>query len=64
MAWLSMDRLREAITDRTILISIMAANNEIGTIEPVKEIGQLAHEKGDFISHRCDTSRGQDSCEC
>ena len=42
----SMDRLREAITDKTILISIMAANNEIGTIEPVKEIGQLAHEKG------------------
>ena len=42
----SIDRLREAITDKTILISIMAANNEIGTIEPVKEIGQLAHEKG------------------
>jgi cysteine desulfurase len=39
-------RLREAITDKTILISIMAANNEIGTIEPVKEIGQFAHEKG------------------
>jgi cysteine desulfurase len=38
--------LREAMTDKTILISIMAANNEIGTIEPVKEIGQLAHEKG------------------
>jgi cysteine desulfurase len=41
-----MKRLREAMTDKTILISIMAANNEIGTIEPVKEIGQLAHEKG------------------
>lgn len=42
----SMNRLREVITDRTILISIMAANNEIGTIEPVKQIGQFAHEKG------------------
>ncbi len=33
-----------AITDKTILISIMAANNEIGTIEPIPEIGQIAHE--------------------
>ncbi len=41
-----MDRLRAAITNKTILISIMAANNEIGTIEPVREIGQLAHDKG------------------
>jgi cysteine desulfurase len=42
----NMNRLCEAITEKTILISIMAANNEIGTIEPVKEIGQLAHAKG------------------
>lgn len=42
----NMNRLREAITDKTILISVMAANNEIGTIEPVKQIGQFAHEKG------------------
>ncbi|MBR3741086.1 MAG: cysteine desulfurase NifS [Clostridia bacterium] len=33
-----------AITDKTILISIMAANNEIGTIEPIPEIGKIAHE--------------------
>ena len=33
-----------AITDKTILISIMAANNEIGTIEPIPEIGQIAHD--------------------
>jgi cysteine desulfurase len=43
---LDLDRLRDAITDRTILISIMAANNEIGTIEPVREIGRIAKEKG------------------
>jgi cysteine desulfurase len=41
-----LDRLRGAITDRTVLISIMAANNEIGTIEPVHEIGRVAKEKG------------------
>ena len=42
----NMNRLREAIAAKTILISIMAANNEIGTVEPIKEIGQFAHEKG------------------
>ena len=41
-----LERLRDAITSRTILISIMAANNEIGTIEPVREIGRIAKEKG------------------
>ncbi|MPZ74995.1 MAG: IscS subfamily cysteine desulfurase [Deltaproteobacteria bacterium] len=40
------ERLRQAITNKTILISIMAANNEIGTIEPVREIGRLAKERG------------------
>jgi cysteine desulfurase len=39
-------RLREAITDKTVLISLMAANNEIGVINPVKEIGRIAKEKG------------------
>ena len=39
------ERVRDAITDKTILISIMAANNEIGTIHPIKEIGRLAKEK-------------------
>lgn len=38
------DKLKESITDRTALISIMVANNEIGTIEPIKEIGKIAHE--------------------
>jgi cysteine desulfurase len=42
---IDLDRLRHALTDKTILISIMAANNEIGTIEPVREIGQIAKEK-------------------
>jgi cysteine desulfurase len=40
------DDLRGAITDKTILISIMAANNEIGVVQPIAEIGKIAHEKG------------------
>jgi cysteine desulfurase len=43
---IDLDQLRDALTDRTILISIMAANNEIGTIQPLKEIGRLARDKG------------------
>lgn len=41
-----LDELEAAIREDTILISIMFANNEIGTIEPVKEIGRIAHEHG------------------
>lgn len=40
------DDVKKAITDDTILISIMHANNEIGTIEPIAEIGKIAREKG------------------
>jgi cysteine desulfurase len=41
-----LDDLRKAITDKTILISIMAANNEVGVIQDVKEIGKIAREHG------------------
>ena len=43
---LNLEKLESEITDQTILISIMYANNEIGTIEPVKEIAQIAHSHG------------------
>jgi cysteine desulfurase len=43
---ISLDELREAITDKTILISIMTANNEIGVLQPIAEIGAIAKEKG------------------
>ncbi|HWI54922.1 MAG TPA: cysteine desulfurase NifS [Desulfobacteria bacterium] len=49
----SIDDVRNAITDQTILISIMHANNEVGTIQPIKEIGELAKEKG--ITFHSDT---------
>lgn len=39
-----LEDLKKAIRPETILISVMFANNEIGTIEPIKEIGQIAHE--------------------
>lgn len=42
----NLDKLQKAIRPETILISIMFANNEIGTIEPVKEIGMIAKEHG------------------
>jgi cysteine desulfurase len=42
---IDLQQLRDRITNRTILISIMAANNEIGTLQPIQEIGRLAKEK-------------------
>ena len=41
-----LDELKQAIRPDTVLISVMAANNEIGTIEPLREIGEICHEKG------------------
>ena len=46
---ISLDDLKGAITDKTILISIMFANNEIGTIQPIKEIGQIAKERNIYF---------------
>ena len=43
---LDLQRLEDSLTDKTILVSIMAANNEIGTIQPVEEIGRLTRKKG------------------
>ena len=52
----SPDDVRHAITDKTILISIMLANNEIGSINPIREIGKIAKEKG--ILFHCDATQG------
>ena len=48
--------VRKSITDKTILISVMLANNEIGTINPVQEIGKIAKGKG--ILFHCDATQG------
>ena len=42
----NLDRLAEAITDSTVLISVMAANNEIGVLQPIEAIGRLARARG------------------
>ncbi len=41
-----MDELRAAITEKTSVVAVMFANNEIGTVQPIKEITELAHERG------------------
>lgn len=43
---IKLEELKQAIREDTILISVMFANNEIGTIQPIQEIGEIAHEKG------------------
>jgi len=43
--FIDLEELKNAITDKTILVSIMFANNEIGTIQPIKEIGEICREK-------------------
>jgi len=45
----SPQELRDAITDKTILVSVMQANNEIGTLEPIAELGKIAKEKGIYF---------------
>ncbi len=47
--FIKIDELKKAIRKDTILISIMAANNEIGTIEPIKEIAKIAHENNIYF---------------
>ena len=42
----SVDRLRDVLTDDTALVSVMHANNEIGTIQPITELAAIAHERG------------------
>ena len=42
---IDLEDLKRAIDDKTILVSIMAANNEIGVLQPIREIGKICHEK-------------------
>jgi len=52
----SAEDVRNAITDKTILVSLMLANNEIGTVHPIAEIGKVTREKG--VIFHCDAVQG------
>ena len=53
---LDLDQLKAAITERTFLVSVMLANNEIGTIHPVAAIGRICRERG--VLFHCDAVQG------
>jgi cysteine desulfurase len=51
--------LEKAITEKTILVSVMYANGEIGTIQPIKEIGEIVHRKGALLHVDAVAAAGQ-----
>jgi cysteine desulfurase len=56
---IDLNQLESAINDQTCLVSIMAINNEIGVIQPLKEIGQLCRKKGVFFHSDCAQAFGK-----
>src|SRR5437870_7345582 len=46
---ISVDQVAEALTDKTVCVSVMAANNEVGTLQPIGEIGKLCKARGVFF---------------
>jgi cysteine desulfurase len=54
--FIDLDQLRAAITPKTVLVSVMTANNEIGTLQPLAEIGSIAGERG--VLFHCDAAQG------
>jgi cysteine desulfurase len=54
-----LDVLKAAITDKTVLVSVMAANNEIGVIQPLKEIGEICRARGAFFHTDCAQAFGK-----
>jgi len=53
------EALKNAITDQTVLVSVMYANGEIGTVEPIKEIGEVVHEKNIYFHVDAVAAAGQ-----
>lgn len=56
---LDSEKIRGAITDKTILITIMNANGEIGTVEPIREIGEIARENDIYFHSDCFAAAGR-----
>jgi cysteine desulfurase len=56
---IDLDKLKETITAKTALVSIMTVNNEIGVIQPVKEIGKMCRERGVFFHTDCAQAVGK-----
>ena len=56
---LDLDRLRDAIGERTALVSVMGVNNEIGVIQPLAEIGAVCRERGVFFHSDCAQAVGK-----
>jgi cysteine desulfurase len=50
------EEIKAAITDKTILVSVMLANNEVGTVQPIAELGKITREKGVLL--HCDAVQG------
>jgi cysteine desulfurase len=44
--WIDLDQLERSITDQTALVSVMYANNEVGTIQPIRDVVRIAHARG------------------
>jgi cysteine desulfurase len=51
----ALDAVREAVSERTLLVTIQAANNEIGTVQPIKTIVEIAHKQGALV--HCDAAQ-------
>jgi cysteine desulfurase len=60
--WVDPDAVRHAITDHTILVSIMHANNEVGTIQPLAEIGAIVKARGVFFHSDAVQAVGKIAC--
>ena len=56
---LDLEVLRAAITDKTVLVSVMAVNNEIGVIQPLAEIGRICRERGAYFHTDCAQAVGK-----
>lgn len=56
---INLNKLKKAITDKTIMVSIMGVNNEIGVIQPLKEIGEICREKNVYFHTDCAQAFGK-----